>query len=92
MRYIDVLRCLSQKQIQEILFETFKEHVRYHTLDEIQLQKLLDKIPKDICPSCGKTFIHQIDGGKRIDTKNADQTITSVWMCTPCHWKRDDQK
>jgi hypothetical protein len=43
--YLDVLKMLTHQQTQELLKETFGEkNARYHTLDEISLNRLIAKL------------------------------------------------
>jgi hypothetical protein len=43
--YPDMLKKLSHQQVKELLVENFGEtNAKYHTLDEISLQKLITKI------------------------------------------------
>ena len=82
MIYREVLQELSYQQIRELLKENFgEENARYHTLDEIPLERLITKIPKSICPSCGKEFIPNIEGGKELEGK---------WFCLDCFWNDDE--
>lgn len=74
----EVLKELSTTQVKELMTKNFgEENSRYHTLDEIPFQKLIDKLSKSPCPICNKFFVPNIEGGKLIDY---------VWVCLDCYW------
>ncbi len=78
MRFIDILCELTHIQIQELLIESFGEkNKKFHTLDEISLNRLLTKIPKTKCNNCGKEFIANVEGYKIID---------KLCYCLDCYW------
>jgi hypothetical protein len=78
MKLSDVLAELSTAQVRDLMVENFgEENSRYHTLDEIPFYKLIAKIPKSKCSCCGKEFIPNIEGGKK---------IIDVWVCLDCFW------
>lgn len=78
MKYADVLKELTTKQVKELIVENFgEENSRYHTLDEIPLYKLIAKLNKSKCPNCGKEFVPNIEGGKEVD---------GIWIDLNCYW------
>jgi hypothetical protein len=84
MIFAQVIAELTHKQIKEIMLESFgPRNAIYHTLDEVPFQKLINKIPKTICPICGKEFIPNIEGFKEINNKIIDLN---------CYWNNDEEK
>lgn len=82
--YRQVLAELTHKQIKELMVENFgAENSRYHTLDELRLQKLLAKIEMAKCPKCRKDFNPNIHGGKEVN---------GVWFCLDCYWENDSEE
>jgi predicted RNA-binding Zn-ribbon protein involved in translation (DUF1610 family) len=79
MNYFDIYKELTHKQTQELLKENFgTENSRYHTLDEIPLCRLLEKVKKNKCPICGKEYVLNIHGGG---------VLEDVWVCLDCYWE-----
>ncbi len=93
--YRTVLSKLTTQQIRDLLVENFGEsHAKYHTLDEIQLSKLIAKLPPDAvkeleqyqtqtCSNCGKQFNPSVHGGKEINEK---------WFCLDCYWNYEEEE
>ena len=81
---MEVLKELSHQQTKELLVESFgEENSRYHTLDEIPLYKLINKLQKPRCPNCEKEFVPNIEGGKEIN---------SAWFCLDCIWNQSEDE